>query len=256
MKLKGRVALITGAATGIGRASALLFAREGAKVIIGDINDKEANMTVKMIGEAGGEAIFTHVDVAIVVDVEKMIETAVGAYGRLDIFFHNAGVAGPGLLELTSEEAFDHAVAINLKAAFFGAKFAVPEMRKVGGGSILFTSSGLGLRPSPQSPVYSITKAALVMLTRSLATALAKDNVRVNAICPGPVPTTPLWQDVISRNPGTDPDEYAKVAIEGRPIKRFGTVEEMAAAALFLVSPESSYITGVSLPVDGGGAAM
>lgn len=256
MKLAGKVAAITGAATGIGRATARLFAKEGAKIVIADIKDKEATEVVKMIKREGGEAIFTHVNVAVVTELERMIKTAVDTYGRLDIFYHNAGIAGPGYLELTSEEAYDLTMAIHLKAGFFGAKFAAPEIKRSGGGCILFTSSGLGLRPSTQSPAYSIAKAGLVMLTRALAVALAKDNIRVNAICPGPISTTPLWQDVLSRNPGIVPEQYAKASIEGRLIKRFGTPEEIAAAALYLVSPEASYITGVALPIDGGGAAM
>jgi len=256
MKLEGRVALITGAATGIGRATAILFAKEGAKVVIADINDEEANETVKIIREAGGEAVFTRVDVARVTELEKMIKTAVETYGRLDIFYHNAGVAGPAGLELTTEEAYDRAMAINLKAGFFGAKYAVPEIRKAGGGCMLFTSSGLGLRPSPKSPTYSVTKAGIVMLVRALAASLAEDNIRVNAICPGPILTTQLFQDVLSWNSSADHDEFARAAVENRMMKRPGTVEEMAAAALFLVSPESSYITGIALAVDGGGAVM
>ena len=146
MKLEGKVTIITGAATGIGRATALLFAREGAKVVIADIKDEEANQTVKMIQDAGGKAIFTHTDVTAMADLERMIKTAVDTYGKLDILFNNAGVAGPGFLEDTSEETFDRAVSVNLKAGFFGSKLAVPEMRKAGGGCILFTSSGLGIR--------------------------------------------------------------------------------------------------------------
>ena len=176
------------------------------------------------------------------------------AYGKLDIFFHNAGIAGPGFLDRTSEEEYDLAMAINLKAGFFGAKFAAREMRKTGGGCMLFTSSGSGLRPSPASPTYSISKSGLVMLTRCLAYYLGKDNIRVNCLCPGMV-KTPLFPDFMSRNPEVEPEDLEKLFIQRRAIKRFGLPEEMAQAALFLVSPHSSYITGVSLSVDGGGAA-
>ncbi len=255
MKLQGKVAIITGSATGIGRASAILFAKEGAKVVVVDINNDEANKTVKMIKEAGGEAIFTHVDVAVVAELENMVKTAVDNYGRLDIFFNNAGVAGPGYLELTSEEAYDRTMSINLKAAFFGAKYAFPEIKRAGGGCLLFTSAGLGLCPSPLNPAYSVSKAGLLMLTRALAVALAEHNIRVNAICPGPA-MTPLFKNHLSRNPDIAPDELMRLSIERRLIKRLGTMDDMAAAALFLVSPESSYITGVALPVDGGSAAM
>jgi NAD(P)-dependent dehydrogenase (short-subunit alcohol dehydrogenase family) len=255
MRLNGKSALITGSSTGIGRASATLFAQEGAKVVVADIREKEGKETVDMIKEAGGEATFARVNLISVSEIEKMVETALNAYGLINIFFHNAGIAGPGYFEDTTEEAYDQAMAINLKAGFFGAKFVVPHMKKAGGGSILFTSSGLGLSPSTQSPTYSVTKAGLVMLTRALAVALADFNIRVNAICPGPISTTPLWQDFVSQNPDVTPREYASRTVEARLIKRFGTPEEMAAAALFLVSPDSSYITGVALPVDGGAAA-
>jgi len=249
MKLDGKVALITGAATGIGRASALLFAREGAKIVVADINDKAAEETVKMVEAGGGEAVFVHTDVTSVAALENMVKTAVSTYGQLDILFNNAGIAGPTFIEETSEEAYDRTMAVNLKAGFFGAKFAIPEIRKSGGGCILFTSSGLGLRAFPQSLTYSLAKAALIMLTRGLAVQLGRDNIRVNALCPGPVDTTAVYQDMSSTQ-----DAPGKT-IEERPIQRYGTVEEMADAALFLVSPEAAYISGVALPVDGGGAA-
>jgi NAD(P)-dependent dehydrogenase (short-subunit alcohol dehydrogenase family) len=254
MKLEGKVALITGAATGIGRATALLFAKEGARVAIADINQKDADETVQKIERDGGEAFFAYTDLRKMTDIEKMVRTTVATYGKLHIFYHNAGVAGPGRIELTTEEAYDQIMDIHVKAGFFGAKFAAPEIKKSGGGSILFTGSGFGLRPSSQSPAYSVSKAALLMLTRALAVSLAKDGIRVNAVCPGPISTTPLWQGVLARNPEIVPEEYTQMNIQVRPIKRMGTPEEMAQAALFLVSPEASYITGVALPVDGGGA--
>ncbi len=254
MKLQGKVALITGAATGIGRATAILFAKEGAQVVVADINEKDADETVQTIKKDGGEALFTYANLVNIIDVEKMVRTTVATYGKLHIFYHNAGVAGPGRIELTTEEAYDQIMDIHLKAGFFGAKFAAPEIKKAGGGSILFTASGLGLRPSSQSPAYSVSKAGLIMLTRALAVALAKDDIRVNAICPGPISSTPLWQGVLARNPEIVPEEYTQMNIQNRPIKRLGTPEEMAQTALFLVSPEASYITGVALPVDGGGA--
>jgi len=254
MKLEGKVALITGAATGIGRATALLFAKEGARVVVADINQKDADETMQRIKREGGEAFFVYTNLLNVTEIEKMVRTTVATYGKLHIFYHNAGVAGPGRIELTTEEAYDQIMDIHVKAGFFGAKFAAPEIKKSGGGSILFTGSGLGLRPSSQSPAYSVSKAALLMLTRALAVSLAKDGIRVNAVCPGPISTTPLWQGVLARNPEIVPEEYTQMNIQVRPIKRMGTPEEMAQAALFLVSSEASYITGVALPVDGGGA--
>jgi NAD(P)-dependent dehydrogenase (short-subunit alcohol dehydrogenase family) len=254
MKLEGKVALITGAATGIGRASAILFAKEGAKLAVADVNEKDALSTVQSIKNAGGDAMFVHTNLRKVADIENMVKATVDRFGRLDIFFHNAGVAGPGRIEGTTEEAYDQIMDVHVKAGFFGAKFAAAELKKAGGGVILFTGSGLGIRPSKQSPAYSVSKAGLLMLARALAVALAGDGIRVNAVCPGPIDSTPLWQGVLARNPDIVPDEYRKMNMDVRPIKRLGTPEEMAAAALFLASPEASYITGVALPVDGGGA--
>jgi NAD(P)-dependent dehydrogenase (short-subunit alcohol dehydrogenase family) len=254
MKLEQKVALITGAATGIGRASAILFAKEGAKVAIADINEKDALETVRTIKNAGGDAIFIHANLMKVSDIEKMVRTTAERFGKLDIFYHNAGVAGPGRIETTTEEAYDQIMNVHVKAGFFGAKFAAAEIKKAGGGVILFTGSGLGIRPSRQTPAYSVSKAALLMLARTLAVALAADGIRVNAVCPGPIASTPLWQGVLARNPDIVPDEYEKMNMDVRPIKRLGTPEEMAAAALYLASPDASYITGVALPVDGGGA--
>ena len=254
MKLQGKVALITGAATGIGRATAILFAKEGAQVVIADINEKDAVETVRTIKKDGGDAFFAYANLVNTIEIERMVRKTVATYGKLHIFYHNAGVAGPGRIELTTEEAYDQIMDIHLKAGLFGAKFAAPEIKKAGGGSILFTASGLGLRPSLQSPAYSVSKAGLIMLTRALAVALAKDGIRVNAICPGPISSTPLWQGVLARNPEIVPEEYTRMNMQIRPIKRLGTPEEMAQAALFLVSPGASYITGVALPVDGGGA--
>ena len=257
MKLDGKVAVITGSATGIGQSTAKLFAKEGAKVVIADIKDKEANETVKMIKHAGGEAIFTSVNVTVVAEIEKILKTAVETYGRLDIFYHNAGIAGPGSIELTSEEDYDLAMAINLKAGFFGAKYAIPEIKKAGGGCILFTSSATGLHPSLSMSIsYPVAKSGLIMLTRALALHLAKDNIRVNCICPGPIVMTPFWSEVVTSRPGINAEEYKKAIVEQTvPLKRSGTPEEIAEAALFLVSPEASYITGIALSVDGGSAA-
>lgn len=254
MQLEGLVALITGAATGIGRASALLFARHGAKLAIADINTNDGQAVAREIEEAGGDATFIKTNLTRVAEIEAMVAATVAAHGKLDIFFHNAGVAGPGHLSSTTEEAYDQVMDVHLKAAFFGAKYAAPEIAKAGGGSILFTGSGLGIRPSRQSPAYSASKAGLLMLTRALAVGLAESRIRVNAVCPGPIDSTPLWQGVLMRNPDIEPKAYAEMNKSVRPIHRLGTPDEVARAALFLVAPESSYITGIALPVDGGGS--
>jgi NAD(P)-dependent dehydrogenase (short-subunit alcohol dehydrogenase family) len=253
-KLNNKVALITGAATGMGKATAKLFAQEGAKVVIADINDKEAEETAKEIKIAGGHCTFIHADLSKMASVEAMVKKTADTYGKLDIFYHNAGIAGPGYLDRTTEEGYDLVMAVNLKAGFFGAKYAAEEMRKSGGGSMLFTSSTAGLRPSFGSPSYSISKACVIMMTRNLAIYLAKDNIRVNCICPGAI-ETPQFPVFLTRNPEDNFEKNYAMLKARRPIKRMGKPEDIAEAALFLVSEEASFITGITMPVDGGSMA-
>lgn len=260
--LQGKVVVITGSATGIGQCAARLFAEEGAKVVIADINDKDGQETARGIREQGNEAIFVHADLASVKDTEAMIETAVHTYGRLDVFWHNADMSFPGHIDLVKEEEFDKQMAVGLKGAVFGTKFAIREMRKVGGGCILFTSSMVGLRPSPYDPTYSLThmleKASLVMLVRCLVEPLAKDNIRVNCICPGPV-RTPRWDRGLRQRAekyGINQDELLRRRISRIPLGRTITMEEVAQAGLWLCSDKASAITGVGLAVDGGFAAV
>ncbi|GIO22101.1 SDR family NAD(P)-dependent oxidoreductase [Oceanobacillus sp. J11TS1] len=252
MKLKGKVALITGSASGFGRAAAYLFAKEGASVVVADFNETNGQEVVKNIKNNGGEASFVHVDCSVVSDVEKMVKQAVQTYGKLDIFWHNAGDAGPGIISQVTEEQFDRTIAIHVKGGFFGAKFAIPEIQKSGGGSILFTTSPAGYKPSPGSPVYSMAKASLSMLTKSLAVQLGKEDIRVNCIAPGPV-ATGLWERFIDRNPDlTSSEEYERDVIAATVMGRMGKVEDIAHAALYLVSDEANFVTGTVIPVDGG----
>lgn len=250
--LLGKVALITGAASGMGKASALLFAEHGAKMAVVDINDALGEATVKQIRDAGGEAIYIHADVSKVPEMERMVHETVRAFGKLDIFWHNAGNAGPGSIERTSEEDYDFTMALHVKGGFFGAKFAIAEMKKAGGGVILFTSSLAGLKASRSSPVYSLAKSSLVMLTKCLALHYSKDNIRVNCICPGAV-ETPLWPSFVGRDSDVnDPAEVTRMYKQKTPMGRFAEPEEIAQAALFLASSAASYITGAVVPVDGG----
>lgn len=250
--LDGKVALITGAASGMGKASALLFAEEGAKVGVVDINDALGEETVKQIRDRGGQAVYIHADVSKVPEMERMVRETVQAFGRLDIFWHNAGNAGPGSIERTSEEDYDFTMALHVKGGFFGAKFAIPEIKKAGGGAILFTSSLAGLKASRSSPVYSLAKSSLVMLTKCLALHYSKDNIRVNCICPGVV-QTPLWPSFIGRDADLhDPQEVTRMYRQRTPMGRFAEPEEIARAALFLASDAASYVTGAVMSVDGG----
>ncbi len=262
MLLPGKVAIITGAATGIGQNGAHVFAREGAKVVIADINDKNGEETAKGIREQGNEATFVHTDVTSVSDIEGMVKTTVGIYGQLDIFWHNAGGILPGHIDLVEEADYDREMAIELKGAIFGTKFAIREMRKIGGGCILFTSSMLGLRPNPYWPSFSLTygiaKASQVMLVRCLTEPLARDNIRINCICPGPVqtPGAEARHVKVAEIEGISREEELKRRIGRIPLGRAVTMDEVADAALFLVSDKASAITGVALAVDGGFAAL
>lgn len=255
MKLEGKVAVITGSATGIGKATAELFAKEGAKVVVADVNDEKGNETIERINSDGGEAIYTHVNVSKVEDIERMFQITIDNYGKLDVFFSNAGIPGPGFIETTEEAAYDFAQSINLKAGFFGAKYAIPLLKQSGGGSILYTCSGSAIHPSLSSTSYSVFKAGILMLTKSLALTEGKHNIRVNSICPGPITTTLFWPKSISRNAAVDTEALTKTIVSGVPLGRATMPEEIAQAALFLVSDEGSFISGIAFPVDGGESA-
>jgi len=256
--LKGKVAVITGSTAGIGRAGAIAFAKEGAKVIISGRSRQRGQEVVDTIKGQGGEASFVPADMLVVADIEQLIKKAVDTYGRLDIFWHNAGIVGPDNIKDITEETYDNMMTVHLKAGIFGAKFAVPELRKAGGGAILFTSSVAGLKQSSYSMTYSLAKSGLIMLTRKLAVDLAKDNIRVNCICPGRVQTE-MRVSIAGQKAqamGISPEEWVKRDIQRIPMGRYITEEEVADAALFLVSDKASAITGVALPIDGGFLAV
>jgi NAD(P)-dependent dehydrogenase (short-subunit alcohol dehydrogenase family) len=254
MKLKDKVAIITAAGSGVGRTGALLFAREGAKVVVGDINPEGGQETALMVKNAGGEASFVQIDIGNIKDVRKLVEFAADTYGRLDILWNHAGVPGPGSLEMTEEEEFDRTLNINIKGGFFASKFSIPHMIKSGGGAILFTASVSALRASPTSPTYALSKGALVPLTMSLAVTLGPHNIRTNCICPAPI-HTPMLEGFLNRGKNPDPsfvDNITKRLEESNPLGRIAKAEDVAYAALYLVSDEASFVNGVILPVDGG----
>jgi len=251
-RLDNKVAIITAAGSGMGQASARLFAQEGAKVVVADIDPSKGQGTVKMIKEARGEATFIKADVTKIADMERMVKTTVDTYGKLNILFNHAGLPCAFKLDV-SEDEWNHCLDANAKGAFFATKFAVAEMRKAGSSSIIFTSSVAGVVGSAFSPIYSLAKGGIVNLTRALALLLAPDNIRVNCICPGGVdtPMTPKFAAL----PGTPPEEIEakrQQFLKSIPLGRRAVPEEVAYAALFLASDESSFITGVTLPVDGG----
>lgn len=253
MRLQGQAAIITGAAMGIGRASALRFAREGARLMLADIAEEEGRATAEEIRRDGGEAEFMRVDVAKREENERLIDACVERYGCLDILFCNAGVALPKELTESSDAEIDLLIDVNFKALMYASRYAVPIMLEQGRGTILFNASKTGLVAQEDSPVYCATKGAAIQLARALALDYAARGIRVNAVCPGIV-DTPMLRDVARNAP--DPDGMWREMCAAQPMGRLATPEEIADAALWLVSDEARFVTGVAFPVDGGFTAM
>jgi NAD(P)-dependent dehydrogenase (short-subunit alcohol dehydrogenase family) len=252
--LDGKVAIITGAASGMGRATALLFAREGAKVVAADVDVAGGRQTVAHIEDGGGTACFVPTDVARAADVERLVQTAVATYGRLDILFNNAGIEGEVGVPTAdcSEENWDRIMAVNLKGVFLGMKYAIPELIRGGGGVIISTASLAGLVGVPGMPAYTAAKGGVVQLTKAAALEYAAQNIRVNCICPGAV-TTAMTARIAEQRRERDMERPVRPA---NPMGRAADPEEIARVALFLASDASSYMTGVALPVDGGSYAQ
>lgn len=249
MKLQDKVAIITGAGSGIGKATAELFAREGASVVIADINGEAAQKVAQGIKAAGGKAEPIMVDVTKTDDIKAMINKAVETYGKLDILFNNAGLPGESFDD-TTEEKWRLVMDINVTAPFLASKLAAAEMKKAGGGCIVMTGSTGGIRAGGRSASYATSKAAVIMLARALAKVLAKDKIRVNSVCPGSTYTG--MTEAFLGYPKTEEERRARQAAQTGPMGRQGKPEEIAAAVLFLVSDDSSYVTGHALMVDGG----
>lgn len=243
-RLDGKVAIITGAGAGMGRAAAILFAKEGAKVVVACRTVEAGEETVKMIKEAGGEAKFVKADVSKADDVKNMVKKTVDTYGKLDVIYNNAAILGrAAFTENITEEEWDKIMAINLKGVWLGMKYAIPEMLKNGKGSIINTASQCGERGTRNLGAYSASKGGVLALTRVTAMELAKKNIRVNALNPGII-ATPMALAL----PKEEQEGFAAIIPQGR----LGRPEEIAYAALFLASDESSHVTGHALVVDGG----
>ncbi len=254
MRLKDKVALITGAASGIGRATAVLFGQEGAKVMCADVNAEGAEQVARQIGHSGGDAASLQVDVSQAADAERMVAETVARWGHIDILFNNAGVEFGLPVTQVPEQEWDRLIDVNLKGVFLGCKYAIPEMLKQGGGSIINTASGAGLRGVPWLSTYCASKGGVVLLTKSLAMEWGGQNVRVNAVCPGVI-RTPMVERAIAQGEGlfgATPEEAWKRLAQVHSLGRVGEPEEVARAVLFLASDEASFVTGVALPVDGG----
>jgi len=248
MRLEGKVALITGASQGIGRETALLFASEGASVVVVDVKDDAGQQTVKDIEAAGGKATYVHADVSKAADCENMVAVAEKTYGKLNILFNNAGIMhGDDDNAMTTEEAvWDLTMAINLKGVFLGCKYGIPALKRAGGGSIINTASFVAIlgAATPQL-AYTASKGGVLSMTRELATIHARENIRVNALCPGPLRTELLMSFL-----NTEAKKQRRLVHV--PMGRFGEAKEIAYAALYLASDESSYVTGTEFMVDGG----
>jgi len=248
MRLKDKVALVTGAASGIGRATAALFGEEGAKVMCADLDGEGAERVARQITDGGGEAASVQADVSVAADTQRMVRETVERWGRIDILFNNAGIEFGLPVTQVPEEEWDRLIDINLKGVFLGCKYAIPEMLKTGGGSIVNTASVAGLRGIAWMSTYSASKGGVVLLTKSLAQEWGQQNVRVNAVCPGVI-RTPMAERAMLRS---DPDETWRRIGEAHAMGRVGEAEEVAQAVLFLASDEASFVTGAALPVDGG----
>lgn len=252
-RLSNKTAIVTGATSGIGRATAALFAREGAQVLVADLDDDRGAEIIAEINDAGGEASFVRTDVSRREDNERLIDVCIERYGKLDILYCNAGINLPKLITDSEDDEIDRLLAVNVKGLIYATRYAVPIMLRQGGGVILINASKTGLVAQRDSPVYCATKGAAVMLTKALALDYATQNIRVNAICPGII-DTPMLRIFADSRP--DPEAAWAEYTAAQPIGRLGTAEECANAALWLASDDASFITGVALPVDGGFTAM
>jgi len=247
-KLDGKVAVITGASSGIGRSTAKRFAGEGAAIVIADLNSEGGEATVRECRENGGRAVFQKTDVSGEAEVKAAVDRAVKEFGGLDIIFNNAGVGGAvGPIDETTVENWDRTLGVLLRAVFLGMKHSIPEMRKRGGGSIISTASVAGMRGGGGPHAYSAAKAAVINLTRSVALEVGKDRIRVNCICPGGINTPLIYAHVPG---GAEVTEQFLGLLQ--PIPRSGHPDDIASMALFLASDDSQWVTGTAMVVDGG----
>jgi NAD(P)-dependent dehydrogenase (short-subunit alcohol dehydrogenase family) len=259
MRMQGRIGLVTAAASGMGRAGAVRFAREGAAVGVVDIDEAGVGAVVREILAAGGKAKGIVADLRQDAEARRIVKETANAFGGLDFVWNHVGHPGPASIEGIEMKDFELAVDLNLRTVLVTTEAALPELRARSGGALLFTASTSGLQGSPYSPVYSAMKFGVIGMVRSLAKRLAKDKIRVNAVCPGPT-DTPMLRVFVARpdqqsTQGRNPEELIRQHTTRNPMGRTARPEEIANAALFLLSDEASFITGAALPVDGGSTA-
>lgn len=250
-RLDGKVALVTGGASGLGLASALLFGREGATVAIADLDGAGANRAAAEISAAGGEAIGIELDVTDCAEVERAVADTIDRFGMLDVLFANAGIPGEGNAASLAQADWDRVIAVNLTSVWLSMRAVLPHMAERGRGAILATASVAGITGVPNTPAYSAAKGGVVALTRQVAVDFAGKGIRVNAICPGPV-LTPLFEAAFRERVPEDPDAALRARAATVPLGRLGAPADIANMALFLVSDEADWITGAVYAVDGG----
>jgi|SRR5271157_123368 len=251
-RVAGKVALITGGASGIGRATALLFAREGATVALADLSADAGQRVADEIAQSGGRAFFEPMDVTRAASCQRLVERAIREFGRIDILFNNAGIIRRATVLDLSEEDWDRVMAVNVKSIYLLSREVIPHMQKAGGGTIINTASGWGLVGGAKAAVYCASKGAVVLLTKAMAIDHGPQNIRVNCICPGDTDTGMLREE--AQQLGEENSRFLAEAAK-RPLGRVGTPQEIAQAALYLASDASSFVTGTALVVDGGGLA-
>ncbi len=249
MKLDQRIAVITGAGSGIGQAMARLFAREGARILAADVNESAAQETARMVTEAGGTGQAFAGDVSRPDAVRAMIDAAIAAFGRIDILCNNAGIGSTTDVVECEPEEWDRVMTVNVKSVYLGCKYAIPHMLAQGGGVILNTASVAGMVGLPKRASYSASKGAVIALTRQVAVEYVEQGIRVNCLCPGTVDSP--WVGRLLKQ-ADDPVAARQALVARQPLGRLGTPDEIAAAALYLVSDDAAFITGTGLVIDGG----
>jgi NAD(P)-dependent dehydrogenase (short-subunit alcohol dehydrogenase family) len=249
MRFQGKVVLITGAGVGIGRAAAVRFGKEGAKVAINSLTPANGQETLRLLQEARGQGIYIQGDVSITADARRMVEETVKAFGRIDILVNNAGIVLPGRVDNISEEDWDRTIAVNLKGVYLVSKYTVPEMRKIGGGVIVLNASVVAIKGVKDRGAYTASKGGVLALTKAMAADYLSENIRVNCVCPGTTYTPSLERRIQAF---ADPEKARVDFIARQPMGRLGKDEEIAAAILFAASDEAAFMTGANIAIDGG----